>query len=94
MARAKADRFAFGGDLMPVEEALALLAAKLRPVTGTETVSLREGLNRTLAEAVIAPRHVPPHDNAAVDGYAVFFDDLSDAERLLIEEYLARHPQD
>ncbi|AWU93642.1 gephyrin-like molybdotransferase Glp [Azospirillum ramasamyi] len=71
------DCFAFGGPMMAVEPALALLAGRVGPVTATETVPLTDALGRVLAADVVAPFSVPPHDNAAVDGYAVFFDDLS-----------------
>jgi molybdopterin molybdotransferase len=30
-----------------------------------------------LAADIVAPRDVPPHDNSAVDGYALYFDDLA-----------------
>jgi molybdopterin molybdotransferase len=39
-------------------------------------VKLSAARGRILAEPVIAPMSVPPHDNSAVDGYAVNFDDL------------------
>jgi len=71
------DCFEFGGDLTPLGDALALLAERVGPVTGTETVGLRDALNRALAEDIVADRDVPPQDNAAVDGYAVYFEDLS-----------------
>ena len=71
------DCFAFGGPMMAVEPALALLAGRVAPVTATETVPLSGALGRVLAADLVAPFSVPPHDNAAVDGYAVFFDDLA-----------------
>jgi molybdopterin molybdotransferase len=71
------DCFAFGGPMMAVEPALALLAGRVAPVTATEAVPLTDALGRVLAADMVAPFSVPPHDNAAVDGYAVFFDDLS-----------------
>jgi molybdopterin molybdotransferase len=77
MALLRDDCFDLGDALMPLEEALAVMSERLTTVTGTTTAPLRQALGRTLAEDVIAPRDVPPHDNAAVDGYAVFFDDLS-----------------
>ncbi|PWC87710.1 molybdopterin biosynthesis protein MoeA [Azospirillum sp. TSH100] len=71
------DCFAFGGPMMAVEPALALLAGRVWPVTATEAVPLADALGRVLAADLVAPFNVPPHDNAAVDGYAVFFDDLA-----------------
>ncbi|MDA7964598.1 gephyrin-like molybdotransferase Glp [Ruegeria sp.] len=53
----------------PVDEALALLRDRLRPVTGVETTPLTQAAGRVLAEDVIAQRSNPPQPNTAVDGY-------------------------
>lgn len=77
MAQLSDDCFAFGGRLTPVDEALAHLAGILVPVAEPESVRLVNAHGRVLAEDVMASDSVPPHDNSAVDGYAVYFDDLS-----------------
>jgi molybdopterin molybdotransferase len=77
MAQLSDDCFAFGGPLMTLEAARDLLAERLTAVTGVERVALAEALGRVLAEDVVSPASVPPHDNSAVDGYAVRFGDLS-----------------
>jgi molybdopterin molybdotransferase len=51
-------------------EALAILKQRIKPVAGTETVPLAEVAGRILAEPAVAPRPVPAHTNAAVDGYS------------------------
>ena len=76
MAKPDPDSFSTDGELMPVDRALALLADRVAPATGSEEVPLRQALGCILAEDVVAPDDVPGHDNAAVDGYAVFYDDL------------------
>ncbi len=76
MAQLSNDCFAFGGELMRADEALSILAARAVPVVGFEAVPLRQAAGRVLGEDIVAARSVPPHDNAAVDGYAVHFDDL------------------
>lgn len=76
MAQLKDDCFAFGGELMKTAEALAILKARTVSVVEPESVPLAQANDRILAEDLAAPRDVPPHDNAAVDGYAVYFDDL------------------
>ncbi len=76
MAQLSDDCFAFGGKLTPVHEALADLLERLVVVAGAETVPLAEAAGRFLAEDLVSDRSVPPHNNSAVDGYAVFFDDL------------------
>jgi molybdopterin molybdotransferase len=61
---------------MPVEKAREHIRAFLEPVTAVERLSIRAGLGRVLAEEIISPVNVPQHDNSAMDGYAVRFDDL------------------
>ena len=73
------DCFAFEGGLIPVETALQRVRATLVAVTGTEEVPLDAALGRILAAAVVAGIDVPPHDNSAVDGWAVYADDLESA---------------
>jgi molybdopterin molybdotransferase len=77
MTQLSDDCFAFGGDLLTTSAALALLAERLEPVAEVESSVLSESLDRILAEDVVAGIDVPPHDNSAVDGYAVRFDDLA-----------------
>jgi molybdopterin molybdotransferase len=38
---------------------------------------VRQALDRVLAEDVISPIDVPSHDNSAMDGWALRFDDLA-----------------
>jgi molybdopterin molybdotransferase len=76
MAQLSDDCFATGRPLMKTADALALLGERIGPLVETETVALDHAVSRILAEDVVAPIAVPQHDNSAVDGYAVFFDDL------------------
>ena len=78
------DCFAFGGRLLAASEAQEILKAKLVAVTGTETVALAAARGRVLAKSIVATRDVPPHDNAAVDGFAVNFDDLKPGESVTL----------
>ena len=81
MAQLSDDCFAFGGALMPLQDALALLEERLSVVADVETARLRGALGRILAEDIRAGRSVPPHDNSAVDGYAVRFAELDPMAR-------------
>ena len=95
MAQLSDDCFAFGGALMSGAEALARIAAAPLSPTARESVALRAAVGRILAEPILAQRDVPPHDNAAVDGYAVFFDDLAPdgpTELPVIGRAAAGHP--
>ena len=85
MAQLTDDCFAFGGALLPIEAARALIFERVDVVAGIETIPLAQADGRTLAEPVTAPFNVPGFTNSAVDGYAVRFDDLSaDAETRLV----------
>ena len=77
MTPLKDDCFAHGDELTPLPVALEQLERNIEPVAGVETVPLGQALSRILAEDIEAERDVPPHDNSAVDGYAVFHEDLS-----------------
>ena len=76
MAQLSDDCFAHGGSLITVDDALSALRSRLIPVVERETVALRAAAGRFIAQSVTAPISVPRHDNSAVDGYAVYFDDL------------------
>jgi len=77
MAQLSDDSFAFGGKLMPVDDAVAILSARVKPVGEVETVDLRHADGRILAQDVSAPLPLPPFTNSAVDGYAVRSRDLA-----------------
>jgi len=89
----------FRGDerLMPLHEALALLAERVVAVAEDETVTLDEAPGRILASDQVSSRNVPPHDNSAVDGYALRFADLQtdQATKLdIVGRAAAGHPHD
>jgi len=79
MAQLSDDCFAFGGSLLGIDAARAMIFERVMPVAGIEQVPLRRALGRTLAQDIAAPIAVPGYDNSAVDGYAVCFDDLDPA---------------
>jgi molybdopterin molybdotransferase len=76
MAQLSDDCFAFGGVLMAVEEAQALIAERIPLPDAQETVPLAMARGRILARDVVAPLPLPPFFNAAVDGWAFRHADL------------------
>ena len=97
MAQLSDDCFATAHQLMSTHQALDLIAERLGPVIASERLPLRGALNRILAEDVIAPGAVPPHDNSAVDGYAFAFDDLGSGQETRFKldgRAAAGHPLD
>lgn len=91
MAQLTDDCFAFNGPLLPVAEAEQLIAGRVNPVSGRQSVPLREALGRVLAADIVAPVNLPPFDNSAVDGYAVCGEDIDAAreQRLAIVDRVA-----
>ncbi|WP_270937173.1 molybdopterin molybdotransferase MoeA [Falsiroseomonas oryzae] len=77
MAQLSDDCFAFGGKLLAVEQAAALIAERVPSPDGSEPVALRAALGRVLAEDLRAPVALPPFFNSAVDGYAFRHADLA-----------------
>ncbi len=61
---------------LTVEEALYRIAQELQPIGGEEQLAIRSALSRILAEDVLSQMSVPPHENSAMDGYAVRSADL------------------
>lgn len=72
-----------GVDWTPVEEALALLRDRLRPVVGQTRAPLSQALQRVLAAPVSAPRANPPEANTAVDGYGFAHASLTSGDQIL-----------
>ena len=52
----------------------------------TEPCSIAEAAGRILREDISAPLDVPPHDNSAMDGYAVRRADLLDGRPLPVSQ--------
>ena len=62
---------------LSVQAVNAFLREMVEPVRDTETVGVFAALDRVLAEDLISPIDVPPHDNSAMDGYALSGHDLA-----------------
>ncbi|MDP1582887.1 MAG: molybdopterin molybdotransferase MoeA [Bradyrhizobium sp.] len=80
MAQLSDDCFAFGGPMMSVDEAVAIIAARVSAVHEVESISLDRADGRILARDIQAPLPLPPFTNSAVDGYAVRGRDLPQGE--------------
>jgi molybdopterin molybdotransferase len=64
------DCFLHDKDRLTHAECLATITGRLTVVAATEEVPLAKASGRWLAADIVAPRDVPLHRNAAVDGYA------------------------
>lgn len=69
--------------LMPLAQAMDSLLAAAEEGLPTESVATLDADGRVLAQDVVSALQVPPHDNSAMDGYAVRCVDVPDAETVL-----------
>jgi molybdopterin molybdotransferase len=77
MVQLSKDVFSTSDQPMPLDEAVRLIMSRVPPVVASETATLFAAQGRYLAEPLVAPIDLPVFDNAAVDGYAVRWEDLS-----------------
>ena len=89
------DCFVLDKDRLPHDEAIAILKSRVRPMVGVEQVPVADAAWRFLAEAIVSPRAIPAHDNAAVDGYAfahAAYDRELGARLKVVGQAAAGHP--
>jgi len=84
MAQLSDDCFAFGGALLGVDAALALIEERVTPVVEEEVVPLAQACGRVLARDLAADMDVPPYANSAVDGFAIAHADLLTARETVL----------
>lgn len=65
--------------MLTADQLLDALLERAVPVAGTETVAMAAALGRVLAVPQVSAITVPPHDNSAMDGYAVRVADVAAA---------------
>ena len=79
--------------LLPLEDALQKMVEAIEQVPASEQVAIEHAVGRVLAEPQQATLNVPPHDNSAMDGYAVVTDGLAqDGMLTLVGKSFAGHP--
>ncbi len=70
--------------LLLFEQAMEDMLALITPVSESEEVAIEEALNRVLAQDIVSPVNVPPHNNSAMDGYAFALSSLDNSTRLTL----------
>ncbi|QNT78939.1 molybdopterin molybdotransferase MoeA [Entomobacter blattae] len=63
--------------LLRVEQAREIIQRNFSIAVLKKTLSLEDTENLVLAEDIIAPFSLPPHDNSAVDGFGISYADLA-----------------
>ena len=81
--------------LLAFEDALEEIKRSASILVEQQTIPLINALGRILAEDVIAGISVPPHDNSAMDGYALASQDWQNGKRFTVSQRVAagQHPQ-
>jgi len=82
---------AAGENNISVEAARAAIDAAIHPTTDTETVPIGLAVGRILADDVVSPVDVPPHDNSAMDGFAFDGRALDAAQPLMLRIVATMH---
>ena len=68
--------------LLPYDQAINELLSVAQPISESELVPVADARTRVLAEDLVSTLDVPPADNSAMDGYALRFSDVANAEQL------------
>ena len=76
---------AYDPQAMSADDVSLFLSKLVVPVAEARELPLFESLGRVLAEDVISPLDVPPHDNSAMDGYAFAGAALAKGEPLQLQ---------
>lgn len=66
--------------LLNVDTAAENILASVKTLAA-ETVSLAEAQDRVIAQDIVSPIDLPPFDNSAMDGYALYSEDSKQASR-------------
>ena len=61
---------------LPYDQALQKILDTVEPAIRSETIALKQVLNRVLSQDIAAPMDVPPAANSAMDGYAIHSFDI------------------
>ncbi len=69
---------------LPLEDALRRTLSQVCPVAETDAVIVNDALHRVVSEDVVAVMNVPPADNSAMDGFALYASDSQSAEPLTV----------
>src|SRR5437764_60454 len=64
--------------MLELEQAQEQIQSFIRPLP-SESVPLASALGRMAAQQILAPIHLPPFDNSAMDGYALRSEDIKEA---------------
>ncbi|OYY50834.1 MAG: molybdopterin molybdenumtransferase MoeA, partial [Polaromonas sp. 35-63-240] len=71
LAQIGAELQGYDPQALSADDVLIFLSKLVDPVTETVELPLFSALGRVLACDVVSPFDVPPHDNSAMDGYAL-----------------------
>ncbi len=70
------------GNTLSVNAAKQIIQQYIRALSDKESVGIFTALGRVLADDIVSTLNVPPHDNSAMDGYALAGEQLAQGDRL------------
>jgi len=85
LAQIAAELAAYDPQALSADTVNAFLSKLVEPLTETESVGIFQALGRVLANDVVSPISVPPHDNSAMDGFAFAGAQLADKIPLVLQ---------
>ncbi len=71
--------------MISFEDAKRKILEGIIPVKETEEIKVLSSLNRILSSDIIASFDIPPHNNSAMDGYALRYEDISQTEEVRLK---------
>ncbi|MEG3768250.1 gephyrin-like molybdotransferase Glp [Alteromonas sp. 14N.309.X.WAT.G.H12] len=74
----------FASNWLSLDAALNTAYSSLTPITDAITLTIDDALGFVLADDIVAPVDVPPADNSAMDGYAVYASDTNQLTPLTV----------
>ncbi len=76
----------FEPNMISLGEAIARIEERVKPVTESESLPLRDCLDRVNHDSIFSPINVPPHANSAMDGVAVAIESLKPSGISLLDD--------
>ncbi|MDI6736124.1 MAG: molybdopterin molybdotransferase MoeA [bacterium] len=71
--------------MISFEDAKQKILEGIVPIKETEEIKVISSLNHILASDIIASFDIPPHNNSAMDGYALRYEDISQTEEVRLK---------
>ena len=94
MTQLTKDSQSYGDKLLKLETVIKKIKSNIKSHHYTETIKIKNSLNRIFADEIRSNINVPAYSNSAVDGYAINYNEYSHGNREfnIIGKSSAGHP--